>query len=421
MNVLILTPDAVGSTLLQRLVTIYMQLHRFDRPVVNLHELTNGLGRYYSPEFNREIVSKRPIGNNWGYFQSLQEIVEMLSSVDHYKTSRLAHYHIVRRGDTLKDQVPFYDYLNENFYIIACRRANVFEHALSLSLSRVTKKLNVYSGFEKIESFSNFYKSKLEINIPTLTNTLDDYKKYLEWSQQYFNISSYFNYEKDLPRIEDFILNLPIFSSQSQRITWKETFGLDFESYNQCHYAISDIGSLFLENKFQNNLLRRPKVDEEQQVKDYQKLSFSGWPEVNSVDDLRNLPSPVRAQFDQLLLKEYCHTNVLSHLSPERVKFVEHHWHNYQKSADSINRMVELGIMISGPPIKKQTLLEKRYMIKNFDQCLDVYNDWALQNSEIATPVNESMIQDQIKHETDYWTSLRVSALAESGQLSIEP
>jgi hypothetical protein len=39
MNILILTPDAVGSTLLQRVLTMYMQFHEFDRPVINLHEL----------------------------------------------------------------------------------------------------------------------------------------------------------------------------------------------------------------------------------------------------------------------------------------------------------------------------------------------------------------------------------------------
>ena len=91
MNVLILTPDAVGSTLLQRMLTIYMQFHDFGRPVINLHELTNGLARYYSPEFNQELVSKYAL-KTWGYHQSLPQVVEMLSSVDHYKTSRLAPY-----------------------------------------------------------------------------------------------------------------------------------------------------------------------------------------------------------------------------------------------------------------------------------------------------------------------------------------
>ena len=100
MNVLILTPDAVGSTLLQRMLTIYMQFHQFDRPTINLHELTNGLEKYYSPEFNRELVSKKTL-KQWGYHQSLKEVVDLLSSVDHYKTSRLAHYHIRSRGDTI--------------------------------------------------------------------------------------------------------------------------------------------------------------------------------------------------------------------------------------------------------------------------------------------------------------------------------
>ena len=48
MNVLILTPDRVGSTLLQRVLTIYMLRKEFDRPVINLHELTNGLIKYYN-------------------------------------------------------------------------------------------------------------------------------------------------------------------------------------------------------------------------------------------------------------------------------------------------------------------------------------------------------------------------------------
>ena len=43
MNVLILTPDRVGSTLLQRVLTVYMLRQGFDKPVINLHELTNGL------------------------------------------------------------------------------------------------------------------------------------------------------------------------------------------------------------------------------------------------------------------------------------------------------------------------------------------------------------------------------------------
>lgn len=91
MNVLILTPDAVGSTLLQRLLTIYMQFHEFDRTVINLHELTNGLEVYFSPDFNCPIVSKRRV-ENWGYYQSLERIVELLCSVDQMRSGNVMLY-----------------------------------------------------------------------------------------------------------------------------------------------------------------------------------------------------------------------------------------------------------------------------------------------------------------------------------------
>ena len=200
MNVLILTPDAVGSTLLQRTLTIYMQFHDFGRPVINMHELTNGLDKYYSPEFGREIVSKKTV-QKWGYHQTLQQVTELLDSVDHYKTSRLAHYHIRRRGDTMEQQVPFYSYLNENFYVIACRRANVFEHALSMTLNTITKKLNVFNAYEKIDTFYEIYKSGVTLDPVVFTNHLWSYKQYVKWSEQHFDIASYFNYEKDIPRL----------------------------------------------------------------------------------------------------------------------------------------------------------------------------------------------------------------------------
>jgi hypothetical protein len=64
MNVLILTPDAVGSTLLQRLITIYMQFHKYNKPVINLHELTNGLVKYYNADFAQEVLGKKD--GKWG-------------------------------------------------------------------------------------------------------------------------------------------------------------------------------------------------------------------------------------------------------------------------------------------------------------------------------------------------------------------
>ena len=79
MNVLILTPDRVGSTLLQRLITVYMLRKGFDEPVINLHELTNGLHKYYNPLLAAEVLGKPQGADNWGYYQKLSEIIDLPS------------------------------------------------------------------------------------------------------------------------------------------------------------------------------------------------------------------------------------------------------------------------------------------------------------------------------------------------------
>jgi hypothetical protein len=139
-----------------------MQFHEYDRPVINLHELTNGLHKYYSHDFNREILGKKNV--QWGYHQTLAEVTELLAGADHYKTSRLAQYHIKARQDSIDQQVPFYRYLDDNFFVISSRRRNLFEHALSWNINSITKKLNVYSPQEKIDSFINLYKDGIEIS-----------------------------------------------------------------------------------------------------------------------------------------------------------------------------------------------------------------------------------------------------------------
>jgi hypothetical protein len=123
MNVLILTPDRVGSTLLQRVLTVYANINEQEDPLtINLHELTNGIVSYYNPALQRQVLGKRDRdpegGPGWGYHQSLETVTNLLKTCNHDVTARLAHYHIRAREDSLSDQLPFYDYLNKNFHIL---------------------------------------------------------------------------------------------------------------------------------------------------------------------------------------------------------------------------------------------------------------------------------------------------------------
>lgn len=370
MNVLILTPDAVGSTLLQRLLTIYMQFHEFDRPVINLHELTNGLSKFYSSDFNQEIISRR---GTWGYHQTLSEIVDILESVDHYKTARLAQYHIRGREDTLADQLPFYRYLNDNFFVIACRRENLFEHILSHGINDITKKLNVYTPSEKINSFYGIYRGGIEIQPEQLLTHLSRYSDYIEWCDRHFSVGSYFYYEKNLKNIEKYILGLPVFGAQSQKITWASTFGQEFEDWNRCHYYNSDIGAI---------AMSAPEA----------LLQIT-----NS--------SPAPAIMQNLL--------PVAHRS-----FLDTHKEKYNTANSAINQMQQLGIINSSVPIKKQTLLEKLFVIRNLDQCIDVFNEWIEFRPELGSTVNIEQLKIQAQEEYDQqWNPIILSNAAPHVQL----
>lgn len=363
MNVLILTPDAVGSTLLQRLITIYMNFYDFGKPVINLHELTNGLIKYYSPDFNREILGKPPSSEQWGYHQSLPEIIDLLKNVDHHKTSRLANYHLRRRNDPTKELIPFQKYLDDNFFVISCRRRNIFEHALSWSINKITKKLNVYSSQEKLESFGYLYAEPFDVDIHSLVMACKDYAQYLQWADQNFSVGSYFYYEDHLPEIEHYIMNLPIFGGQP-RITWQDKFGLSFQNYNRYTYLSSDIGTLALEN---------------------------------------------RGNLQTLLLEDHSNKSsvqpqkMLSCLPKSHLKFLVQHKHAFINADECIGRMIDLGIIITPLPIKKQTLLEKMKMIRNLKNCIDAYNLWAEQNAAIASPVNYDGLFEIAQQERQHW------------------
>ena len=374
MNVLILTPDAVGSTLLQRVLTIYMQFHQFGQPVINLHELTNGLGKYYSSEFNNEIISRK---GKWGYHQSLSEIIDILESVDHYKIARLAQYHIKQRGDELAEQLPFYRYLNDNFYIVECRRENLFEHAISHALNNVTKKLNVFTPGEKIDSFYRLYRSGLEIQPEQIYNALDRYRDYLSWTERHFSVGSYFSYETHVPNIEKYILGLPVFGEQKQLLSWKNIFDIEFDDWNRCHYYNSDIGALGLSNS----------------------------------DELLQLENNTGSN-DAVSI-------VQNHLPVAHQDFLKKHNSKYHIVNKSIQDMQRLGIINTTVPIKKQTLVEKLHMIRNLDQCVEYFNHLTDINPGIAssTSVHELQTQSQLEY-SQHWNPSQALDAGLSAQIS---
>ena len=339
MNVVILTPDRVGSTLLQRVLTIHMIESNFNKPVINLHELTNGIISYFSQTYNETMLGKSDTG--WGYWQSLPEVVEMLDSVDHYKTSRLAHYHIKKRKDSIDDQSKLYEYLNKNFYIISAQRKNVFEYALSWGIHATTSTLNVYSHEERLNKIGSIYKNKVTIPEQTFISYLNAYKDYVEWSRLYFNVNNFFIYEDHIKDIDSYISNLDFISEHKN---WEDIFGINWHDWNKCHKLSSDL--IFTD---QLKLLE------------------------NSTDN-SNLP----------VLKKF-----YSNLPVAEQKFLNKNGIKYIKTYKHIEELIENKTLVTGIPIKLQTMAEKKLLIKNFNECLTWYNNWADINDYPTLEVDE--------------------------------
>ena len=373
-NVLILTPDRVGSTLLQRLVTIYMLRRGGDKPIINLHELTNGLMKYYSPLFNQEVLGKPQDGKPWGYYQTLNEVVELLNSADHYKTSRLAHYHIKNRQDTMAEQVPFYNYLNDNFYIISCQRENLFEHALSWVIQSHSKKLNVYTSMEKVDNFNEIYKNGIVATQEGLNKYLTQYLDYTKWVDNHFNVQSYFNYDKDLKNIEQYILGLNFMRDHTEN-TWKDMFGQSWDDWNTCHRMLPNL--VLSQPTISANTLNITVNTSNITQSHWESVAGPDWPKLLPPLALADTTLPhIQEEISRIFNDVQTVT-----VSQDNYNFLKVQLPQYQQTQKELNNLVDNKILVTGVPIKLQSLTEKKHIIKNFDQCIDWYNQWVTDNN----------------------------------------
>ena len=184
MNVLILTPDGAGSTILQRVTTLALNLNKKD--VVNCHELTNGI-----TVKNNKIYKDFSLG----YSQTISDVIGILEQSKFSLVSRLAKYHLDYRKDGLTWQKQFYNFLKSfNDKILVCRRKNIFEYAMSWSIREKSKIVNVYQKKHRI--------SVREVNSvdPSFFLTkCKEYIGYVEWIEENFK-----DYDYDVVYYEDF-------------------------------------------------------------------------------------------------------------------------------------------------------------------------------------------------------------------------
>jgi hypothetical protein len=100
------------------------------------------------------------------------------------------------------------------------------------------------------------------------------------------------------------------------------------------------------------------------------------------------------------------HTKQIVNFLPEAQReFLVHHVKNFVKTNQSLALMHKLNILVGGLPIKKQTFAEKKYIVKNFDQLVQVYNTWIVDNPDLGQPYTDSTMDEQTQAEKAVWTA----------------
>ena len=221
-NYLILTPDGVGSTYLQRVLTVY--LHSANLDYWNTHELLNGLGLYKGNLYKDFSLQ---------YSQTIPEICKLLESTNNSLVSRIAQYHINGRlKNNKEDYQQLYDTCNKKFQKIFYCIRDPFEYALSWSIRERTDTLNVYSIHERNNVHGIDTKHNIKLNF--FKRKLEQYSDYEYWAEDNFNVTSNVSYN-DIHKNVDAIMK----ELTGMKHDVSDRFNVSLQDYSTIRYMVS--------------------------------------------------------------------------------------------------------------------------------------------------------------------------------------
>ena len=247
-NYLILTPDGVGSTYLQRALTVY--LHSAGLDYWNTHELLNGL----------DLLDGN-LRKDWNleYSQTIPEICGLLESTSNSLVSRIAQYHITKRlRKNKEDYQQLYDTCNKKFdKIFYCIR-DPFEYALSWSIRERTNTLNVYSVKERINIHGEDIKQTIDLEY--FNRKLEQYSNYEYWAEDNFNITRAVNYDDNHGDADSMMKELTGLDHNVE-----DRLGISLQEYSTIRYMTS----MYMQTKDKKYVCNREQAAGATQLKKF--------------------------------------------------------------------------------------------------------------------------------------------------------
>jgi hypothetical protein len=122
-------------------------------------------------------------------------------------------------------------------------------------------------------------------------------------------------------------------------------------------------------------------------LKDWNLFKGSSWPELpyNYNDMKEQLPIEIKQEIDSMFGDSVTVTDL-------EYKFLEKHLDLYQQTNKQMSKLIDDGFLVTGIPIKLQSLVEKKMLIRNFDKCIQWYNEWVKQN-DFGKPYTEKELE----------------------------
>jgi hypothetical protein len=173
---------------------------------------------------------------------------------------------------------------------------------------------------------------------------------------------------------------------------------MSFNTWNKMHYTRSNIGNLIAESR---DAVDQLVLSHKDYTKYYQQHAWPEWPAITTSDDINNLPVDIKKELTQNIIRRDGLESLLTQEQQQRLAPLKQ---GYTQAQHTINQMIDLGIITSGPPIKKQTLLEKSQIIKNFQQLVEIYNNWLESNPNAGIPMTTETVTDNT--ESAFWNEL---------------
>ena len=295
MNILIITSDGVGSSIVQRFIAINLYLN--DQKPLLTHEMLNG-----GLVQNDGIVQK-----DWN-IKFTRSLSDTVASIKHHgqKRSIVARHskHVYdQRNDSNEERQVFDKFLQEYFdRKVICMRRNVFDQALSQAIRTQIKKTQgtdnalIFNAEQKKQVLSNRY-----VDEKVFVRKLEEYTSRIDWAKQKFPDAVEVYYEDAVTQTDKMLTNVT-----GYRDSFEQKFGADYLTICKMEY---------------DTILLQAGVNVEK-------------PSKHTITAIKNFRA-----FNKKLIDE--------------------------------------GIISSHIPVKNTTLTDKQQLIKNFDDCLNIFHQFA--------------------------------------------